>query len=777
MKNAKTDKNLDFEVKKHSKKHQIIVALLVVFVIMPIIIAGLTIAAFAIYASTVNVDASLLPTASAVPTFYDVNGNKLAYAEDAFLSPDEIPDNLKYAFVATEDKRFYEHKGVDVVRIGGAIVSNIKNGKVVEGASTITQQLVKNTHLSHERTLSRKLKEIAIASNLEKEYSKDEILAMYLSVIYFGNGIYGAKQAAKYYFQKDVKDLSVAESATLAAIVKNPSKYSPNKDKSAAKSRRNSIIDKMCEQNYIPLDAANIEKSKDLNIISNDDITSANTLHDSDVKIFFDSAIQEVCEALNITKYQLFNSGYKIHTTFDQNIQKIAVQSLKDKSLHDENVEGLVVIIDNERGGILAYSSTLGYTPKRQLGSTIKPILYSAALDKNILTLATPVVDEEINYGGYAPKNFADKYYGHTLVKEAIKKSMNSVAVKTCDYIGIDTYFDYVKKFGLTLDDDDKNYSLSLGATKNGISPLEIASAYTVFANDGTKKQTHFVRFIEKNGTKIYSSIQNGEQIVKSSTAQLVNVALVDTVKDGTAKTLSALPFEIAAKTGTVEHSDGKNTDAWCASYTPNYTIVVWHGSDEGMNEKGGGLPTKQCLSIWQNVYTSSNTAAFEKEFAKDKIKPVEVDLYSTFNTNQIIASNKNTPLEYRYIEYFADNSTFDEGSFFDEVPAADFEVETINGVCTITYVPKHIYEYDLIIRDLFGTRTIKHISSETHTFDGDFNALIEQDEQITINDCPISFGGAVEYALVAYLKDNPEIKNVSTKRVFVDTHDFHLKS
>lgn len=774
MKNANTDKNLDFKVKKNSKRYKIIAILLVVFVIIPIILAGLTIAGFAIYASTVNVDASLLPTATAVPTFYDIHGNKLSYAEDDCLSPDEIPDNLKYAFIATEDKRFYRHKGVDYFRIGGAIVSNIKNGKVVEGASTITQQLVKNTHLSHERTLSRKLKEIAIASNLEKEYSKDEILAMYLSVIYFGNGIYGAKQASKYYFEKDVKDLSIAESATLAAIVKNPSKYSPNKDKTAAKSRRNSIIDKMCEQNYISLDTANIEKSKDINIISADVQSCSNKLKDSDIKIYFDSAIQEVCEALDITKYQLFNSGYKIHASFAPEIQMIATKTVKDKSTREENVEGLVIVIDNENGDILAYSSTLGYTPKRQLGSTIKPILYSAALDKNILTLATPVVDEAIDFSGYAPKNFADKYYGHTLVKEAIKKSMNSVAVKSCDYVGIDTYFDYAQKFGLNLDDNDKNYSLSLGATKNGTSPFEIASTYTVFANDGIKKQSHFVRFVEKNGTKIYIAPQNEKQIIKQSTAQLINVALVDTVKDGTAKTLSALPFEIAAKTGTVERSYGKNTDAWCASYTPNYTILVWHGSDDGMDEKGGGLPTKQCLSIWQNIY---NNTAFEKEFSKDKIKPVEVDLYSTLNANRIIAANENTPLEHRYIEYFADDNTFDEGSFFDEVPASDFEVETKNGVCTISFVPKHIYEYDLTRRDLFGTHTIKHIPSDKRTFDGDFNSLIEEDEQITIKDYPISFGGAVEYTLVAYLKDNPDIKNVSTKIVFVDTHNFHFKS
>ena len=153
------------------------------------------------------------------------------------------------------------------------------------------------------------------------------------------------------------------------------------------------------------------------------------------------------------------------------------------------------------------------------------------------------------------------------------------------------------------------------------------------------------------------------------------------------------------------------------------------------------------------------------------------MDLYSTFNNNRIIAANENTPLEYRYIEYFAADSTFDDGSFFDEVSTPEFEVESKGGTCTISFVPKHIYEYDLTRRDLFGTHTIKHIPSDKRTYDGDFNSLIEEDEQIITNDYPISFGGAVEYTLVAYLKDNPDIKNVSTKIVFVDTHNFHFKS
>ena len=176
--------------------------------LLPIVVMSFTAAGFAIWANGVSLDKSLLPTANAKPVFYDINGEKIEYLTDDYVLPNQIPDDLKNAFIALEDKRFYSHKGYDPIRIGGAIISNIKSRSVKEGASTITQQLVKNTHLSNERTINRKLKEIAIARKLEKEYSKDEILAMYLSVIYFGNGAYGVKQASRLYFDKEISELS-----------------------------------------------------------------------------------------------------------------------------------------------------------------------------------------------------------------------------------------------------------------------------------------------------------------------------------------------------------------------------------------------------------------------------------------------------------------------------------------------------------------------------------------------------------------------------------------
>ena len=781
MKTRNLDKNSQTPKKQISKRAKILLGILLSAVLVPIVSLCLFLAGFSIYASTQQVDATLLPTATAAPTFYDINGNKLRYSEDGFLTQAEICDNLRYAFVATEDKRFYSHKGYDVIRIGGAILKDIKAGRAVEGASTITQQLVKNTHLTHDRTVSRKLKEIALASKLEKEYSKEEILSMYLSVIYFGNGIYGAKQAAKYYFGKDTKDLTVAESATLAAIVKNPSKYSPNKNKEAALQRRNLIIDLMCEQNYITTEVA--EEAKSSPIICEDlgINPSQNKLSDKDCKLYFDNVIQEVCTTLDITKYQLFNGGYKIYTNFDSDIQKIAVGQIKNTSLCEENTDRTIVVTSNLSGSVIALASTLGYNAKRQIGSTIKPILYSAAIDKQIINLTTPIVDEQVNFGGYSPSNFAGKYYGLTNVKEAIKKSMNSVAVKTCDYLGIDDYFDYVKRFGLSVTDEDKNYALALGATKDGLNPIELSSAYSVFANNGQKIDLSFVRFVMQNDEKVMPNEEKlSTQIIKSSTAQQISVALKETAKSGTAKSLSTLPFEVAAKTGTVERENGQNSDAWCASYNNSYTVLVWHGSDNGMTEKGGGYPTKQAKEVWQSIYENARRNVKDAQDLSSRFLPIdtsdlylcEVDLYSTLKSKKTVMSTQNVPLEYRYYEYFAlDNMPNTVGSYFDEIKEQNFVLEQSNRGVTISFEKESAYEYDLIRTDIFGKHIISHFDSEILDLKSDFNNIDSSQKAVTFVDKPLSFGLPITYTLVAYLKSNPYIKNTSTKVVFVDAN------
>lgn len=771
MKTQINNSNGSKQPKISTKKRKIILGIVITLIVTPLLAAMVALVGFAIYSSTVTVDDTLLPTATATPTFYDINGRKIAYEEDDFVSPSEVTDNLKYAFIATEDKRFFKHNGVDVVRIGGAILHDIKAGKLVEGASTITQQLVKNTHLTHERTLKRKLNEIAIALKLEKKYSKDEILSMYLSVIYFGNGVYGVKSAAKYYFDKYLTDLTIDECATLAAIVKNPSKYSPNKNPESSKSRRNFVLDKMFEQNYISLECLNHAKSADT-VTKQADEQTTDTLRDADLKIYIDNAVQEACEALNITKYQLSNGGYKIYTNLNPALQLLISKELKNASSFDDSENRIIMLADTD-GKVLAYSSTLGYNPRRQLGSAIKPILYSSALDKGIISLATPIVDEQIDYSGYSPKNFGGKYYGMTMIKDAIAKSMNSVAVKTCDFVGVDEYFDYVKRFGLNVNDEDKNFSLALGATMDGVSPLEVLSAYTTFPNNGVKSECKFLRYILKDGEKIYTAHDDAVRIIRPSTAQLINTALIETVKNGTAKSLSYIPLELAAKTGTAEREDGLNSDAWCVSFVKNYVLLVWHGSDVGMNEKGGGYPAMQSANVWSKLKDFSESGAeldysLDGTFDTDEIFPAFVDLYSTFRSQRVILASDNVPLEYRKTEHFAfDNLPSADGSYFDDIIPPDFDVEINNGVVKVSFDAEKIYEYDLIRTDIFGSRIIKHLDSENV----DLSNVVDTSVftcNVEVVDHPLTFVGFVNYRLEVKLKNNPSIKNASAKTIFV---------
>ena len=688
---------------------------------------------FNVWASSLTINKSLLPMANNPPIFYDIDGNELDYKSDNYLKPEEISNNLKFAFVALEDKRFYEHNGFDTYRIVGAMAKNISSGGVVEGASTITQQLIKNTHLNFEKTITRKFKEIALATKLEQIYTKDEILSMYLSVIYFGNGAYGVKSASKLYFGKDVKDLTLAECATLAGIIKNPSKYSPNKNPLNATTRRNTVLSVMEKQGYIDHSQMLKSSSEDMITVENDNSSMSN--------FFLNMASQEVCEKLNITKYQLDNSGLKIFTTYSPKVQKILYENgnLTD-NFSKNDVANSSVIIDNETGYVLGYTSSLGYEVSRQCGSKLKPIVvYAPALEENIITLATPISDEQVKYGNWTPKNYGDKYVGTTNIREAIKHSSNTVAVKVGSYVGENKMYEYGKRFGIDLNANDTNLTLALGATTKGQSPLQIASAYSIFANSGQKQNATFLRMIVKDGKKIYKSNNQKQQIVSNETAFMITDCLVDTVKSGTAKTLNSLPFALASKTGTVSNSKGENTDGWNVSFNNKYTIAVWHGDS---NETGGGHPTKHAYNIWMAMGKISKIADFESGFSTPKsIIVMPVDTYSTKKLGHVAIATDHTPQKHIKNEYFRrSNKVYFENSLFEEC-AINFNIMAQNQDehVTISFVADEIYTYYLERLDLLGNTTIAIINGDNKNHN--------------ICDTPFSFGLPIKYKLIACIK------------------------
>ncbi len=737
-------------------KFAIYTSTLAIFFGICLLILSAGLIGFTIWSNNFEVDESLLPMAKNLPVFYDINGNMMNYKTDSFLLPEEIPNNLKNAFIALEDKRFYSHEGYDLYRIAGATVKNIKSGKAVEGASTITQQLVKNTHLTFEKTMSRKLKEIALATKLEQRYEKDEILSMYLSVIYFGSGSYGVQSAAKKYFSKSVDQLSLAECATLAGIIKNPTKYSPLNNPENSIERRNQVLKVMYNEGFISSEQLQEAQAEKLKI---------NEFIDSNIsKFYVDMTIAEVCNKLKITKYQLDNSGYSIHTNYDPAIQEILAENSNLTSNFSNNgTHNSTVILDNETGAVLAYNSSLGYEVYRQSGSTLKPIVvYAPALENDIINLATPIDDSKLEFGSWTPENFSGKYVGISNVREGIKHSSNTIAAKVGSYVGENKMYEYGNMFGISLTDDDKNLTISLGATSNGHSPLKIATAYSVFANNGEYQEPVFVKSIVKGDKKIYSANSVRKQIISKETAFLINDCLVDTVKDGTAKSLSTLPFKLASKTGTVgsQNNNNINTDAWNVSYNTKFTVVVWHGGDE-ITETGGGQPTRHALNLWRELYNHTDHSQFENGFSvPQNIISLPVDTYSTKENKQLTLGTDSTPLLYIKNEYFKASNRIDFGNSLFEKANIDFDIsvrKTANKTnlyyaneVVISFETKDIYHYEIIRKDSLGESVICKI-------DGDGNTN-------TVIDNPIIFNSQIEYIIYAYVKENKNKNPIGTK-------------
>lgn len=734
--------------KKLSKGKRIALGVFIAIIVIPALALASCLAGYAIWASGMHIDRSLLPTASALPAFYDSQGQKVRATEDSYVAEGEAPEHLKNAFVAIEDKRFYSHKGYDLVRIGGAILKNVKAGYAKEGASTITQQLVKNTHLSSERSLSRKLKEIALARDLEKKYSKDEILNMYMSVIYFGSGAYGVKSAAQTFFGKEIGDLTLAQSATLASIVRNPAGYSPFAHPEKCLERRDLTLSLMLSQGLISQEQYDVAKAEPLGAIKRGE-AAKNNAYDLYVAL----AKKEAAKMLGMTTYELDNSGAQIYMNMDRRIQDMLEQEMKNgENFENDGIMASAIVADNRTGEILGASGTCGYDISRQTGSVLKPLaVYAPALDMHAVSLATPIVDEKTDFAGFSPENFNDKYYGETCVEESLKKSMNSASVKLLDYLGLENSVSYLKKMGFDVKDRDKNYSLALGSLS--ASPLDIACAYSAFARGGEYSREGFVKFVVLDGQKILPNASS-HKVFSKATASLITSALVQTVKDGTAKTLSSLPFEVAAKTGTVERKDGKNSDGWIASYNDDITVAVWHGSDDGMSERGGGFPAMHAKNIWKNLAENVNFSAHIA--ISDDVIPLEIDEYSTKALKKVVLANGNTPAKFKKTQYFdASYLPAEMSGMFDAVSQGAFEINIAGGRVRISFDTRDIYAYELYRTDIFGKALIL---STDGTGDG-----------MTAFDMPISFGKTVDYELASYVKGNPSVRTTSTKSIFFD--------
>lgn len=533
---------------------------------------------------------------------YDGEGNKIENASNLSGQKSVNLQNLNKqtvnAFIASEDRNFYSHNGLNYKRMIKATLKNAVSMSFKEGASTISQQLIKNTHLSNDKTIKRKLKEIRLTKQLERKYAKDQILEMYLNTIYFGHNCYGLQKAANYYFDKPAEELDLEQSATVVGLLISPNNYSPFKKPEACLKRRNIVLKNMLDCKFINKNEYEEAAKKPLSAVqSNSSLKNSDYLH----------SVFEELEDLNIIDPEHL-SEIKICTYLDAK-----AQSAVEKQNFDCDSS---IFIRSDDGGIIAYSSSIG-NAKRQIGSTAKPIfVYAPAIEQKKLHLITKIKDEPINYNGYAPENFDKTYRGYVSVEDSIKKSLNVPAVKTLNTLKLDDVSDFAKKMNINLTSDDKNLSLALGAMKEGISLKQLCDAYSTFQNGGEFTSSAFIKEItDKNGKVLYARKPTSKKVFSEGTASLINKALIETVKSGTAKKLNKLNFDVACKTGTCGNGDG-NTDAYSVGYTGDLCFGVWLGSKDNskISVTGGNDCCNAAYSILSEICEGKKCKSIETE-------------------------------------------------------------------------------------------------------------------------------------------------------------------
>lgn len=535
----------------------------------------------------------------AATVLYDEDGGEAAVISLNDIEPvtyDMIPKHMIDAIIAVEDRRFYEHEGMDVWGIGRAVIRNVMAGQTVQGGSTITQQLAKNVFLSHERTWKRKWDEVLLAQKIEERYSKDEIITMYLNQIYFGEGSWGIKRAAEVYFGKPVQQLTTAESALLAGLVKAPSVLSPYKRPEKAIERRNLVLLLMKDQGLIDERQYATAFQESLALRE----SKTNRADSIQYPYYTDLVIREAVDRYGLTENDVLHGGLRIYTTLNPKMQRAAEQTFKNESLFPESMgdqllQAGAVLIDPRDGGIKALVGGRGVQPfrgfnravqlKRQPGSTLKPIaVYTPALE-NGFQPSSRIIDEPVQFGTYEPKNVDNAFHGNVSLYEALIQSHNIPAVKLLNVIGVDQGIDAASRFGIPLTEKDRTLSLALGGTNTGVSPLQMAEAYGAFANDGIRMSSYSIIRIESADGTVLAERQEekGTTVTSPEIARTMTAMLQGVVKDGSGTAAAIEGREVAGKTGTTQMPGVTGygaMDNWFVGYTPQLVGSVWLGYD-----------------------------------------------------------------------------------------------------------------------------------------------------------------------------------------------------
>nr|WP_324254137.1 PBP1A family penicillin-binding protein [Paenibacillus sp. 1001270B_150601_E10] len=510
-------------------------------------------------------------------------------AMERHVSIEEISPSLVQATIATEDRKFYQHWGLDVEGIGRAMLVNLESFSTRQGASTLTQQLARNLYLTHERTWKRKVKEALFALQLEMKYSKDEILAMYLNQIYYGHGAYGIESASRMYFGKSAKELTLAESSMLAGIPKGPTYYSPWMNMKNAKDRQNIVLQNMVTTGYITQQQADQAYQVTLPFKSKES-RSESTL----IAPYFRDYVRKELLALGLTEEELETGGLRVYTTLDSRAQQAAEAAVGKNIPAEGDLQAALVSIDPRSGDIKAmvggknyrdnqYNRVLATT--RQPGSSFKPFVYLTALEDKVITAATQFKSEPtaFNYDEgrktYKPSNYGDKYYGDINLRQAIAASDNIYAVNTIMEVGAERVIEMANRLGIETEMKPLP-SLALGTFP--VRPLDMARAYAVLSNEGREVKPRAVLAVtDSRGRKLYEAPEAEEKQVVDASTSYVLTNLMESVFEtgGTGNRVSStLKRPVAGKTGTTD------MDSWIVGYTPELSTAVWVGYDKGKN-------------------------------------------------------------------------------------------------------------------------------------------------------------------------------------------------
>lgn len=550
---------------------------------------------------------------------FDRNGRlvgNLYYYRRIWVPIEQIPRNLQNAVVAIEDARFYQHNGIDMRGMARAVVHNIFSPGDMEGGSTITQQLAKISLLSSERTLSRKVQDISFALEIEKVYTKKEILELYLNSTYLAHGNVGIEAAARFYFGKPAGRLNLEESALIAALIRSPENYSPLKHFNEAKKRRNLVLKKMLEQKMISADLYKKTVARGLFIVKQSAISSSGSY-------FLDYLRDYLIKNEGYNEEKLRSGGYKIYTTLDLAIQTEADRAVAALPNFSTKVQpqAALVTLDPRTGEILAMVGGRSYAKSqfnrcvksyRQPGSAIKPFVYATALEKGF-TAASIVEDQPLtitlpNGREWKPENYDHKYRGKITLREALKQSINTVAIQVLQQVGVDAVARQMEHMGINSlvkkgDNNDLNLApLALGGLTKGVTPLELASSYTPFANQGLYAKPYVIRKIldgHGNLLKEFPPPEQGEPVLSPQSAYIMTSMMEDVIKGGTGHR-AILPDDrpAAGKTGTTSDY----TNAWFVGYTPDLLTAVWIGNDrqdQPMVYKEGNIGSATAAEIW----------------------------------------------------------------------------------------------------------------------------------------------------------------------------------